>query len=231
MSTLDRSQVVPAVRRHSIIRSAIGIGLYGGALGVSYGAVAGGAGLSLWQTMFLSLVMFSGGSQFAFVGALASPWAAASVALLLAVRNSFYGVRLIDILSPLGWKRPLTAHLVLDESTAMTIAQKERAASRYAFYTTGITMFICWQAGSLVGAIIGRGIDTHAFGLDVAAPAAFIALLWPGLTTPAARIVAVTSAVIAFLLIPVAPAGVPVLLSVLVAAAAGLRPRKEAAQE
>lgn len=231
MSTLGRSQAVPTVRRRSILRSAIGIGLYGGALGVSYGAVAGGAGLTLWQTMFLSLVMFSGGSQFAFVGALASPWAAASVALLLAVRNSFYGVRLVDVLRPLGWKRPVTAHLVLDESTAMAIAQKDHAASRYAFYVTGIAMFLCWQAGSLIGALIGRGIDTHAFGLDVAAPAAFIALLWPGLRTPTARVVAVSSAVIAFLLIPIAPAGVPVLLTVLVAFGAGLTSQTEEGEE
>src|SRR5690625_1727870 len=89
-----------AALRHSILRSAIGIGLYGGALGVSFGAVAGGAGLRIWQTMLMSLVMFTGGSQFAFVGAVASPWAAMSVPLLLAVRNSFYGVRLAQVLTP-----------------------------------------------------------------------------------------------------------------------------------
>ena len=82
----------PALRR-AITRSAIGIGLYAGALGVSFGAVSGGAGLSLWQTMVLSLLMFTGGSQFAFVGAVGAPWAAMAVALLLSVRNSFYGVR------------------------------------------------------------------------------------------------------------------------------------------
>lgn len=222
MATQDATVALDPGVRNSIIRSAVGIGLYGGALGVSYGAVAGGAGLSILQTMLLSLVLFSGGSQFAFVGALASPWAAMSVALLLAVRNSFYGVRLSQILSPLGAKRPFAAHLVIDESTAMAVGQQTREASRFAFYATGIAMFILWQAGSLAGVLIGRGIDTQAFGLDVAAPAAFIALLWPGLATRTARLVAVASAAIAFLLIPVAPAGVPVLLTAFVALAAGL---------
>lgn len=234
MATPGQGAALAPARRNSIIRSAVGIGLYGGALGVSFGAVSGGAGLSIWQTMFLSLVMFTGGSQFAFVGAVASPWAAMSVALLLALRNAFYGVRLTRTLAPLGWKRPFTAHLVIDESTAMAIAQPSREASRFAFYATGISMFLCWQSGSLLGVLIGRGIDTQAFGLDVAAPAAFIALLWPGLTTPLARVVAVVSAGVALMLIPVAPAGVPVLLTAVVAVIAGLierparpRPRSE----
>src|SRR5699024_10999153 len=119
------------------------------------------------------------------------------------------------------WKRPVAAHLVIDESAAMAIAQPSRDSSRYAFYATGVSMFVCWQTGSLLGVLIGRGIDTQAFGLDVAAPAAFIALLWPSLTTRVARIVALTSAAVAFLLIPVVPAGVPVLLTALVALVAG----------
>lgn len=208
--------------RNSIIRSAAGIGLYGGALGVSFGAVSGGAGLSIWQTMLLSVVMFSGGSQFAFVGAVASPWAALSVAMLLAVRNMFYGVRMVQYLAPLGWWRPLTAQLVIDESTAMAIAQPSRNASCLAFYATGIAIFVFWNTGTLVGILLERGIDTYAFGLDVAAPVAFMALLWPTLTTRLARTVAIVSAAVAFLLIPVAPAGVPVLVTAVVAVAAGL---------
>src|SRR5207253_2462375 len=75
--------------RAAILRAAVGIGLYAGAFGASFGAVSVGSGLSVVQTMLLSLVMFTGASQFAFVGVIAtggSPFAAVAAALLLAVR-------------------------------------------------------------------------------------------------------------------------------------------------
>lgn len=224
---MSTDHTIDPTLRHAIARSAVGIGLYAGALGVSFGAVSGGAGLSIWQTMVLSLVMFTGGSQFAFVGAsaLGSAWTAMSVALLLAVRNSFYGVRLADTLGPLGLTRPLVAHLVIDETAAMALAQRGRAAQRYAFYATGIILFLLWQAGSLAGVLIGRGIDTPAFGLDVAAPAAFLALLWPALASWRARAVAATAALLALALIPLTPAGIPVIATALVAVVAGFGAR------
>ncbi len=221
----------PTLRR-SIRRSAVGIGLYAGALGVSFGAVSAASGLNLWQTMVLSLVMFTGGSQFAFVGAAAigSAWAAMSAALLLSVRNSFYGVRLAGMLQARGWRRLLVAHLVIDETAAMAVAQRGRAAQRYAFYATGLILFVLWQTGSLAGVLIGRGIDAPAFGLDVAAPAAFLALLWPALAGWRARAVALAAGAVAFGLIPVAPAGIPIIASALVALIAGLAPRRAAAR-
>lgn len=224
MSDQSSAQPLSRTLRLAIIRASLGIGLYAGALGVSFGAVSGGAGFSIWQTMVLSLVMFSGGSQFAFVGAgaLGSAWSAMSVALLLAVRNSFYGVKLADTLAPLGWRRLWVAQLVIDETAAMSMAQRERGAARYAFYATGFILFVLWQAGSLAGVLIGRGIDTSTFGLDVAAAAAFLALLWPALTTWRARLVAIISGVVAFALIPIAPAGIPVIATAVVALAAGL---------
>src|SRR5690625_3925486 len=124
---------VDVARRRGVITAALGIGLYGGALGVSYGALANASGLSPTQTMVLSLVMFTGGSQFAFLGALHSQWVAAVVSLLLALRNAFYGVRLSTTLRTRPVLRPLTAHLVLDESTAMAIAQPPGKQARFAF--------------------------------------------------------------------------------------------------
>ena len=214
-------------RRPAILRSAIGIGLYAGAFGVSFGAVSVSSGLSVWQTIVCSLVMFSGGSQFAFVGVAAagSPWAGIPTALLLAVRNAFYGVRLSDILSGLGWRRPAVAHLVIDETTAMAVAQKRPDDQRYAFYATGLILFVLWQSGTVIGALVGGVIDTKAFGLDVAAPAAFAALLWPALVSVRARLVALAGALLAFLLIPIAPAGVPVIAAAVVAVVGGLTQR------
>jgi len=141
------------------------------------------------------------------------------------VRNAFYGVTLSKILPRLGWAKPLVAHLVIDETTAMAVAQTGRQAQRYAFFATGSILFVLWQIGSLGGALVGATIDTTAFGLDVAAPAAFVALLWPSLRTPRARAVALGGGLLAFVLIPVAPAGVPVIAAAVVAVIGGLTER------
>jgi 4-azaleucine resistance transporter AzlC len=214
----------PEPSRGTIVRSAVGIGAYAGAFGVSFGAISTSSGLTVLQTMILSLIMFSGGSQFAFVGVTAagSPLLAIPTALLLAVRNAFYGVTLSEILPKLGWKKPLVAHLVIDETTAMAVGQQHRWAQRYAFFATGLILFVLWQTGSLIGALVGASIGTQAFGLDVAAPAAFAALLWPSLTTTRARLVAIAGGALAFALIPVAPAGVPVIAAAVVAVVGGL---------
>lgn len=217
--------------RATILRAAIGLGLYAGAFGMSFGAVSVGSGLSVAQTMVLSLVLFSGASQFAFVGVAAagSPFAAIPAALLLGVRNAFYGVTLAEILSPRGWAKLWTAHFVIDETTGMAVAQTKPAAKRRAFWATGLILCCLWQLGSLAGALVGAAIDPADFGLDAAAPAVFLALLWPALRTAKARWVAGAGALVALVLIPLVPVGVPVVASAVVAVIAGLRPDRSRA--
>ncbi len=210
--------------RVAIRWSAVGLGLYAGVFAMSFGAVSVSSGLSLAQTMVLSLVMFSGASQFAFVGVIAtggSPFAAIPAALLLALRNAFYGISLTEVLKPRGWARLGTANFVIDETTAMALAHRTRRSQRYAFWATGLALGLLWQTGTLAGALIGNAIDPARFGLDAAAPAVFIALLWPQLKSPVSRWVAVGGAAVAFSLIPVAPAGVPVMAAAGVALVAG----------
>jgi predicted branched-subunit amino acid permease len=218
-----RTAVLP--QRTAILRAALGIGLYAGAFGATFGAVSAAAGLTLAQTMVLSVVMFTGASQFAFVGIVGaggSPLAAVPAALLLGVRNAFYGVPVTSIVRPRGAARLLTAHFVIDETTAMAVAQPTGPARRYAFWTTGAVLFGLWTAGSFGGAALGTRLDPTALGLDAAAPAVFLALLWPQLRTPGARRLAVVGAVVAVGLIPVAPAGVPVIAAAAVAVLVGL---------
>ena len=213
--------------RRGVLRAALGIAVYAGAFGASFGAVATGAGLSVAQTMVLSLVMFSGASQFAFTGVAAaggSAGAAVAAALLLGLRNAFYGVPLAGILDPRGVGRLGTAHFVIDETTAMAVGQRTRSLQRYAFWATGLSLCALWQLGTLVGALVGQAVDPSDFGLDAAAPAVFLALLWPGLKRREARWVALAGAAVALALVPIAPPGVPVLASAGVAVLAGLRP-------
>src|SRR5690625_3786187 len=213
----------PLVERAEIIRAALGLALYAAAFGLSFGAVAVASGLSVPQAIVLSLVLFSGASQFAFVGVAAtgSPFAAIPAALLLGVRNTFYGVTIAQILRPRGWRRVLAAHFSIDETAAMAAAQRSTRAKRYAFWASGAAMFMLWNVGSLAGALLGSVLDTATFGSDDAAQAAFLALLWPALRTARGRWVAAGSVVLALVLIPLVPAGVPVLAAVLVAVAAG----------
>jgi 4-azaleucine resistance transporter AzlC len=220
------------INRPAILRAAVGLGLYAGAFGMAYGAVAVGSGLSVAQTMVLSLVLFSGASQFAFAGVVAaggSGFAAILAALLLGARNAFYGVPVSQILQPRGWRRLGTAHFVIDETTAMAIGQPAGPLQRYAFWATGLILFPLWQLGSLAGALIGTSIDPADFGLEAAAPAVFLALLWPSLRRRDGRVVALAGAAVALALVPVTPAGVPVIAAAVVALVAGLLPRRTVA--
>jgi 4-azaleucine resistance transporter AzlC len=224
----------PLPERGLIFRAAIGIGLYAMAFGASFGAISVGSGLTVGQTMVLSLVMFTGASQFAFVGVAASggsPFAAVPAALLLGVRNAFYGVPVSEILHPRGLARLWTAHFVIDETTAMAISQATPQAKRYAFWATGLILFSLWQLGSLAGALVGRAVNPADIGLDAAAPAVFLALLWPMLRRTEASWVALGGALLALALVPIAPPGVPVVASAIVALVGGLLPTRQVVEQ
>jgi 4-azaleucine resistance transporter AzlC len=205
------------------LTGALGIGVAVGVYGVSFGVLAVASGLSPAQACVMSMLVFTGASQFAFVGVLAGgggALAAMGPAVMLAVRNAAYGLSLTSILPARLRDRALAAHLVIDETTAMARAQPDPVAARQAFLATGVSVWVFWNAGTLAGALVGGGIgDPQTLGLDAMFPAAFLALLAPQLRRPGAPVAAVAGVAIAFALVPFAPAGVPV-----VAALAGLAP-------
>jgi predicted branched-subunit amino acid permease len=220
--------------RAAVWRQSLSVGVATGGYGVSFGALSVAAGLSLWQTWALSLLMFTGGSQFAFVGVVGAGGgglAAAATAGLLGARNGFYGLQLARLLRPRGVRRLLSAHLTIDESTAVATAHAASSPARpdltlLGFWATGGAVFVLWNAATVAGAVVGDALgDPRRLGLDAAAAAAFLALLWPRLRTSLPRRVAAGAAVVALALVPVAPAGVPVLAAALVAVAAGWRTR------
>ncbi len=212
--------------RASIRRDALGIAAYAGAFGVSLGAIAVASGLTVAQTGLLSLAMFSGASQVAFlsvVGSGGSAVAAIPATLLLGLRNTFYGIRLVQVLGVRGRRLALAAQFVLDETAAMVIARDDQREQRYAFWFTGALLFVVWNLGTIGGALAGSAIgDTATFGLDAVVPAAFLALIWPRLDEQASRLVAIGGALIATALVPVLPPGIPVLAAAPVAVVAGL---------
>jgi predicted branched-subunit amino acid permease len=196
---------------------AAAIGVAVGVYAVSFGVLSVAAGLSVAQTCVMSMLVFTGASQFAFVGVLAGGGgvlAAMGPAVLLAMRNAVYGLALAPILPRRLRDRALASHLVIDETTAMARAEDDPAAARRAFLATGASVWICWNAGSLAGALLGSGLgDPAGLGLDAMFPAAFLALLAPQLRRPGAPAAAVIGALIAVAATPFTPTGVPLMLA------------------
>ena len=223
---MTSDQAVCDARRKEVVRQGISVGVATGLYGVSFGALAVAAGLSVLQTQALSLLMFTGGSQFALVGILAAGGSGASAiatSSLLGIRNGLYALQTSQFLQARGLRRLLAAHITIDESTAVGIAQKERPLQRVGFWVTGLAVLAGWNLMTLVGALVGNALgEPETWGLDAAAAGAFCALLWPRLQTGDGRATAELAAFIALITIPLVPAGIPVILAALAAVVVGL---------
>ncbi len=165
------------------------------------------------QACALSLLVFTGASQFALVGVLGaggSAVAGVATALLLGSRNAMYSVALSDLLPMRRSRRLVAAQLTIDESTAVATTAP-RSLAGVGFWTAGIAVYVLWNLATLAGALGAATVDTHALGLDAAVGAAFLGLLWPRLSE--ARGLAVGGALVAAVAVPLTPPGVPVLLA------------------
>lgn len=201
----------------SYLRDAVVIGAATGVFGMAFGVLATTTGLSLAQTMAMSLLVFTGASQFAavsVVGAGGLESTAVGSALLLAARNGFYGVALAEHLRSSLLRRVVGAQLVIDESTALGLAQRDRQDTEGAFWAGGLSVFFFWNLGTMIGAVGGDAIgDPEAFGLDAAFPAGFIALAAPAFGHRQGLIAAATGALIAVVSTPFVQPGLPIVLA------------------
>lgn len=206
-------------------RKALSVSVATGAYGISFGALSVSSGLTVLQTQALSALLFSGASQFAFVGiigAAGGAGAAVATSALLGLRNGLYGLQTSRILEPRGLRRLGAAHLTIDESAAVAIGATTNPLQRMGFWWAGLGVFALWNLMTLIGALLGDAIgDPEAYGLDAAATAAFCGLLWPRLRDRTTRSVAVTAAALAVLLAMVTPAGIPILAAAALAVAGG----------
>jgi predicted branched-subunit amino acid permease len=216
--------------RSAVLRQALSVGVASGAYAVSVGALSVAAGLTVLQAVALSALMFTGGSQFAFIGVLGAGGggpAGVATAAFLGARNGFYGLQMSPLLHPRRGGRLLAAHLTIDESTAVGTAQLALNPDRpdlvrTGFWSTGAAVFVLWNGFTVVGALLGDALgDPRRYGLDAAAAGAFLALLWPRLSAARPRWVAGAATALALALVPLAPAGVPVLAAAAVGILAG----------
>jgi 4-azaleucine resistance transporter AzlC len=210
-----------------LVRAALAIGAATGAYGLSFGALADSAGLTLGQIAAMSTLVFTGATQLSVAGVLAAGGAVPAALIngwLIGARHLGYGVALAPLLRGSRRRRAVAAQLVIDESTAMARAQPDRQRAERAFWLTGLSVFAWWNAASIAGALGGRALhDPAALGLDAVFPAAFVALLAPQLRQPGAKVAALTGIAITAALVPIAPPGVPVLAAGLAVLTAGRR--------
>jgi predicted branched-subunit amino acid permease len=226
--------------RGRLSRTGLSIAVASGAYGLSLGALSTAAGLSVLQTCAMSVLVFTGGSQFALIGVLGGGGSAVSgtaSAVLLGARNMVYGVRLAPLLRLRGLRRVVGAQLVIDETTAVALTgeadggELATRAGRFGFWATGLALFTLWNLATLVGAVAGEAVgDPRTYGLDAAAPAAFLALLATRLDGRPAWVTALVAALVAVAVVPLVPAGVPVLVAALVPVAAVLSGRRRASE-
>lgn len=213
----------------SIVRDSVAVGVATGAYGISFGAISVASGLDIWQSCALSLLVFTGASQFALVGVIAAggnPFFGAVSGLLLGTRNTLYGLKVAPMLGWRGIRRSAAAHILIDESTAMSVTRTSREHARAGFLSTGLSVFVLWNLATLAGAVAGDTLgDPRAYGLDAAVGGAFLGLLWPRLDSLRNRVAALLGAALALSLVPLSPAGVPVLAAGVVALGFGLMGR------
>ena len=210
-------------------RDSLSVSITVGAYGTAFGAAAVANGFSVLQTCLLSLLTFSGASQFAVIGVLGAGGGAISgiaTASLLGIRNGVYGVIMAPRLKVKGFKRIVAAQITIDESTAVALGQEVRgeSAMRQGFWLTGFGVFFFWNLFTVAGALGAQAMgDIRAWGLDSAVPAAFLGLVWPRLKTNRDRFLAVGCVVFALAMTPILPAGLPIIATAFIAVAVGLR--------
>lgn len=205
-------------RVRPILTTGVTLGLAVGVYAISFGVAGVAAGATTAQTCAMSLLVFTGASQFSAVSVIASGGSigsAMSGALLLAARNGVFGLTMSRRLTGRLPTRLLAAQLTIDESTAMGTTPDDPDLQRAAFWITGVSVYVFWNLGTLIGALAGNAIDPKTYGLDAAIPAAFVAMIWPHLRTRPGRRAAAVGAVLCLATIPVVPVGLPILIAAL----------------
>jgi len=220
-----------SLSKAQVFRDSMSVALPVGTYGIAFGATAVANGFSVIQASLFSLLLFSGASQFAVVGVMGaggSALSAITTGSLLGFRNGLYSMRMKPILNVQGIRKIFAAHITIDESTGVAISQEPRgeAAMRYGFWATGIGVFVFWNLFTLLGAFGAQALgNPSAWGLDAAVPAAFLGLVWPRLIDKQSKLIAISAVAMALILTPVAPAGVPIITTVLLAILFGWKPK------
>ena len=208
--------VASDAQRRSIRAQAISIGLAISPFGLAFGALCAESGIGVWEALGFSSIIFGGSSQFAAVSVLADDGtviAAITAGLLLNLRSLAFGVSMAPSLKGSFLWRAGVSQLMIDESTAIGSSQATHELRRYGYLWGGLSVFVLWNATTLIGISVLSEAESLItdLGIDATIPAAFLGLIWNKLENTKHRAVAVIGAITALILIPFTPAGIPVI--------------------
>ena len=203
-------------QRRSIRAQAISIGLAISPFGLAFGALCAESGVGVWEALGFSSLVFGGSSQFAAVSVLADDGtviAAVTSGLLLNLRSLAFGVSMAPSLKGSLLWRAGVSQLMIDESTAIGSSQSTHELRRYGYLWGGLSVFVLWNATTLIGVSVLSEAESliRDLGIDATIPAAFLGLIWNKLENAKHRTVALIGAITALILIPITPAGIPVI--------------------
>jgi len=208
--------VASDAQRRSIRAQAISIGLAISPFGLAFGALCAESGVGAWEALGFSSLVFGGSSQFAAVSVLADDGtviAAVTAGLLLNLRSLAFGVSMAPSLKGSLLWRAGVSQLMIDESTAIGSSQSTHELRRYGYLWGGLSVFVLWNATTLIGVSVLSEAESLItdLGIDATIPAAFLGLIWNKLENARHRVVALIGAITALILIPITPAGIPVI--------------------
>ena len=208
--------VASDAQRRSIRAQAISIGLAISPFGLAFGALCAESGTGVWEALGFSSLVFGGSSQFAAVSVLADDGtviAAVTAGLLLNLRSLAFGVSMAPSLKGSLLWRAGVSQLMIDESTAIGSSQATHELRRYGYLWGGLSVFVLWNATTLIGVSVLSEAESLItdLGIDATIPAAFLGLIWNKLENAKHRVVALIGAITALILIPITPAGIPVI--------------------
>lgn len=196
------------------LRASIPLCIAVGAFGVSFGVLARANGFGVFAPLVMSMTAFTGASQFAVVAVLGDGGglgAAVTAAILLVARYVPIGISVAPAITGRVPSRILQSQLIIDESWAVA-NRGDGTFDRGALLGAGLAIYISWVVGTALGVIGGDALgDPEKFGLDAAFPALFLALLAPQLRGRTPVFAAVSGALIALALIPLARPGIPII--------------------
>ena len=198
------------------VREGIPFAVAGGLLAISFGVLAHDTGLGAWGAILMSAVVFGGSAQFASVGILSTGGSLGTALLAATLVNSRFlpmGVALAPYLPGGPLKRALQGQPLVDPSWILA-RDTDGAFDRHVMFGASAAQYVTWISGTVLGAFVGTGsIEPDSLGVDAIFPAFFLILLLDELRRPGMRSVALMGALIAIVLVPLTPIGVPVLLA------------------
>jgi 4-azaleucine resistance transporter AzlC len=197
------------------------------AFGLSFGVLAASAGMGKLAPIVMSATTFAGSGQFAAASILDEGGAVVAAIAAAALLNSRYAPIGISV-APLFYgpvrRRLVEAQLIVDESWAIA-NRGEGRFDRGLLLGAGLVLYPCWVLSTTVGAVAGDLLgDPERLGLDAAFPALFLALLVPLVRTRRALAAALSGAAVALVLVPIAPAGLPIVAAAAVCLIGWRRP-------